>query len=333
MTTESVWQELEREPVSATGWVARLATPAPTTYPIQVAYEQSSGVRALLFPAEGVTMPRRAQWPECAGLDLHLVAIQGQKHLALKLRDRTTADVFSIVADDLVTRLAVVATGQSALTAIFNQLGRWQLFLTAARDVLGPERQRGLFGELLMAVSVIASRFGLSTALEAWKGASKAHQDFQFVRGAIEVKTSAAKQPTAVRITSERQLDNTGVGELFLHVYVLDERDVPSVTDSTGESLPSLIARIRHDVAGDVGAASRFEDKLLLAGWLDQHAMRYANRRWALRSEHTYRVQPGFPRIVESGLSKGVGEVSYLLDLAACEPFRVQLYAAMDALS
>jgi hypothetical protein len=333
MTTESVWQELEREPASTTGWVARLATPAFTAYAIQIAYEQSAGVRALLFPTDGVSLPRRAQWPECAGLDLQLVAIQGQRHLALKLRDRATADVFSIVADDLVTRLAAGPTGQAALAAIFNQLGRWQLFLAAARDVLGAERQRGLFGELLLATKVIAPRLGLTFALDAWKGASRAHQDFQFVRGAIEVKTSAAKQPTAVRISSERQLDDTGVGELFLHVYVLDEREVPSALDSSGESLPSLVARIRRDLAGDVSASSRFEEKLLLAGWLDHHAPRYENRRWAPRSQHTYRVQPGFPRIVESSLSRGIGEVSYLLDLAACEPFRVQLDAAMDALS
>jgi hypothetical protein len=34
----------------------------------------------------------------------------------------------------------------------------------------------------------------------------------------VEVKTTAAKQPQSVRITSERQLDDTGVGALFLHV-------------------------------------------------------------------------------------------------------------------
>lgn len=68
----------------------------------------------------------------------------------------------------------------------------------------------------------------------AWKAALAAHQDFQFSTGALEVKTTAAKQPQSVRITSERQLDDTGVGALFLHVVVVDEREVAAAGSTPG---------------------------------------------------------------------------------------------------
>lgn len=333
MRIERIWEELEAEPASSTGWIARLARPEPEVYGVQVAYLQASKTRALLCPVDGVVLPRRTLWPECAGLDLQLAIVNGRRHLALQLRERATADVFSMVAEDLVARLTPNTGAQAALTMVFNQLARWQLFLMAARDVLGVERQRGLFGELLLIASVIAPRMGWSAAVDCWKGANQAHQDFQFDRGAIEVKTSAAKQPTAVRITSERQLDDTGVGKLFLHVYVLDEREVSGELGSNGESLPGIIARVRAALSADVVAAARFEEKVLLAGWLDQHASRYENRRWKVRSEHTYRVETGFPRIVERELSNGVGDVSYLLNLAACEQFSIPEGAMMDCLA
>lgn len=332
MKIERLWEELETEPMAPTGWLARLANPQPTRYSFHVAFEQKSRARALLFPAEGVPLPHRTQWPECAGLDLQMVIVKGQRHLALKLRDPTTADVFSVVAEDLAARLVNVTDAGGALSTVFNQLGRWQLFLTASRDGLGAERQRGLYGELLLIATALAPRIGMVAATDAWKGSSGAHQDFQVPRGAIEVKASAAKQPTTVRITSERQLDETGVGALFLHVYVLDERDVAGATSTPGESLAMLVARIRGEVSRDVIAAARFEDKLLLAGWLDQHASRYENRRWTIRSHSTFRVSTDFPRVVERGLPVGIGDVSYELDLAACEPFRVTIDAMLDVL-
>lgn len=332
MEIEHIWEELETEPMAPTGWIARLANPQPGSYPFHVAFEQKPPARALLFPAEGTALPRRIQWPDCAGIDLQVVIIKGQRHLALKLRDQTTADVFSIVAEDLAARLVTVADAGSALSIVFNQLGRWQLFLAASREGLGAEQQRGLYGELLLLATTLTPRIGASAAMDAWKGSSSAHQDFQVPRGAIEVKSSAAKQPTAVRIASERQLDETGVGALFLHVYILDERDVPGAPDSPGESLAMLVSRIRGELSKDITAAARFEDKLLLAGWLDHHASRYQNRRWTVRTHSTFHVSTGFPRLVERGLPQGIGDVSYALDLAACEPFRVTVDAMLDSL-
>ena len=135
------------------------------------------------------------------------------------------------------------------------------------------------------------------------------------------MKTTTEKQPQAVRITSERQLDDTGVRALFLFVVILDERvtDVPGPAD--GESLPEIIAVLRQTLDSDPIARLEFDDRLLDAGYLDADAPRFESRRYSLRSEHSYCVEEGFPRILEQDLASGVGDVSYALALAACEPF------------
>lgn len=77
----------------------------------------------------------------------------------------------------------------------------------------------------------------------------------QVASGAVEVKTTTAKQPQSVRITSERQLDQAGIPWLFLHVVVLDEREVEGVHDSVGESLPGIVAALRKQLQATAAAA------------------------------------------------------------------------------
>lgn len=144
---------------------------------------------------------------------------------------------------------------------------------------------------------------------------------------------SAAKQPQSVRITSERQLDDTGVGALFLHVVVVDEREVPAGGSVPGQSLTALIADIRIQLSADLIALAAFNDRLLDRGWLDAHASRYEARRWTVRGERTYEVRRGFPRLVEADLPAGVGDVSFAVSLAACEPFAAPVPVMLTALT
>lgn len=149
----------------------------------------------------------------------------------------------------------------------------------------------------------------------------------------MEVKTTAAKQPQTVRITSERQLDDTGVGALFLHVVVVDEREVPTDGTAPGQSLSALIADVRKELTRDPIALAAFNDRLLDRGWLDAHASRYEGRRWTVRGERTYQVRCGFPRLVEVDLPMGVGDVNFAVSLAACEPFAAPVSGMVKAVA
>ena len=277
-------------------------------------------------------LPPRREWPECRGLELISVALGSQPHLGVRLRDPACADVFTALAEDVAPRVASASGAKQAAAELLGRLRRWQQFLTAARETLSIEAQRGLWGELHVLRTHLLPALGVSATVAGWNASAAAHQDFQFPGTAVEVKTTAAKQPQSVRITSERQLDDTGVGALFLHVVVVDEREVPAGGTAPGQSLPALIADVRAGLSADLIPLAAFNDRLLDRGWLDTHASRYEGRRWTVRVERTYRVRRGFPRLAEVDLPTGVGDVNFAVSLAACEPFAAPVPVMLKAM-
>lgn len=320
MNIEQLWHEMEEEGETNAAWLTRYARPQ-AGHPVLIALEQTTRARAFLVPVSREALPPRREWPECGGLELISVALESQAHLGVQLRDSAYTDVFTALAEDVAPRVAGAKGAKQAAAELLGRLRRWQQFLTAARDLLSVEAQRGLWGELHVLLTHLLPVLGAAASVGGWKASAAAHQDFQFSAGAVEIKTTAAKQPQSVRITSERQLDDTGVGALFLHVVVVDEREVPPGGDAPGQSLYALIDTIRAVLSSDPVALGCFNDRLLDRGWLDTHASRYEGRRWTVRGEHTYRVRQGFPRFVEADLPPGVGDVSFAVSLAACEPF------------
>jgi hypothetical protein len=325
MRIEDLWIELEREVQagSAATWLSRFALPE-TGIPILVAIETASRRRVLLLPSQSSPLPPHREWPQCRGLEVFSIALQGVPHLGVRLIDANFADVFTALAEDVAPRVAAASDEHAAVIALLDRLRRWQKFLTARSSEFSVSRQRGLFGELWVLQRWLLPGFGAGASVRCWRAPQASHQDFQLANGAVEVKTTTEKQPQAVRITSERQLDDTGIRALFLFVVVLDERvtDTPSASD--GESLPGIIAALRRglDVADSV-ARLDFDDKLLDVGYLDADGPRFESRRFALRSEYCFHVRDGFPRLLERQLSAGVGDVSYALALAACQPFAI----------
>jgi Putative PD-(D/E)XK family member, (DUF4420) len=150
-----------------------------------------------------------------------------------------------------------------------------------------------------------------------WKGTQKAHQDFQLPAGAVEIKTTLAKQPQVVRITSERQLDDSMVPLLFLEILALDARE------NSGETLPQMVASLRVKLATHALAQQQFDDALLAGNYLDAHSERYSVIGYTVRAEKLFRVWSEFPRLVENKLPAGIGDINYGLSVAACENFLV----------
>jgi hypothetical protein len=332
MTIEQLWQEMEAESGANVTWLTRFAR-SQTGYPLLVALEQTTRARALLVPVSKAALPPRREWPDCRGLELIAVALSAKPHLGVRLRDAACAEVFTALAEDVAPRVGSASGAKQAVAELLGRLRQWQQFLTAAREVMSIEAQRGLWGELHVLRTHLLPALGAAATVSGWKASAAAHQDFQFSGGAVEVKTTAAKQPQSVRITSERQLDDTGVGALFLHVVVVDEREVPAGGSAPGQSLPSFIAETRSELSTDLMVLAAFNDRLLDRGWLDTQASRYEGRRWTLRRERTYQVRRGFPRLMEADLPAGVGDVNFAVSLAACEPFAVPLSGMLASLS
>jgi hypothetical protein len=333
MKIEEIWRDLEREAAMGTApaWLMRNALPKPTRQ-VLIALETASKRRALLLPISLAEIPPKHDWPECKGLEVFSVALDTVPHLGVRLRAPEFADIFASLAADVAGRVADAPTGALAADVMLGRLRRWQKFLAAGAAGLSPERQKGLFGELHMLRNYLLPIFGPDHSVKSWRAPKASHQDFQLATGSIEVKTTAAKQPQSVRITSERQLDQTGIPALFLHVVILDERVIEDDKKTTGETLPEMEASLRALLKGDPLVEELFDDKLLDAGYLQVDVPRYVSRRYSIREELTSRVDGDFPRLVEQDLPNGVGDVSYALSLAACEPHEVSVAEMLAAL-
>jgi hypothetical protein len=247
-------------------------------------------------------------------------------HIGVILAEPRFADVFDALAVDLARRVEEASDAEGAVIALLGQLHRWQRFLTATAQGLEAAAQRGLWGELHFLGECLLPAIGPSEAIAAWTGPQGAHQDFQAASAWVEVKTTLAKQPHAVRITSERQLDDTHAPALFLRVLLLESHEAGP------DSLPARVAMLRSALEEAPGARENFEDALLSSGYLDRDAARYISPGYVVRRADTFRVGLGFPRIIESDLPTGVGDASYKLSLAACENFSVPLTALVSTM-
>jgi len=321
---EAIWAALQSATEQgAPGW--RLIRWSPKVgRSLFAGIEPGTGRRVVLLPLDGSEAPPVKRWPHCAGLDPVAVAVSGSTHIGVALKDYRNGDVFDALAVDLARRVESALTAKQAAEALLGQMMRWQKFLSSAAEGLRPMAQRGLWGELHCLAEALIPKYGVPKAVASWKGGERAHQDFQFEKGAIEVKTTIAKQPQAVRITSERQLDDRSWPTLKLHVLVLESHE------SSGETLPGLVGRIRGLLAATQATLDIFEEQLLESRYLDAHAQRYESAGYFVRNEHWFSVANDFPRIVEGDLDTGVGDVAYLLSLSACEAFRCDRTSALD---
>jgi hypothetical protein len=319
MQIEDLWKSLEEDAAAGktgtAGWLLRLARPAAAC-PLFVGVELASRRRTVLLKLPSNTMPSRRLWPRSKGLEPLAVAVEGNAHFGVALKEPRFADVFTALAEDLVRRVIEAATPETQARAFLGQLARWQKFLSASFEGLSEEAQRGLWGELYFLREHLLPALG-AAAVNGWRGGERAHQDFQFEPGAVEVKTTLAKQPQIVRITSERQLDDTTWPALFLNVIALDVRV------GSGETLPAMVSSLRASLLGEPAAQEQFEDELLAVGYLDSQAARYIERGYKVRSVHFFRVGPKFPSLVEADMPPGVGDANYGLSVAACKPFLV----------
>jgi hypothetical protein len=235
----------------------------------------------------------------------------------LLLTDPACADIFTALATDITQAVAASHAEPAGVAVLVERLRRWQRFLEeTGPSGLSPEAQRGLYAELWLLRDHLIPTVGPTAAVLAWAGPSRSAHDFELGPIAIEVKSTVAKQHQALRIVSERQLDDTGLDALFVfHLSLAAHRD-------TGESLPELVDHLRR-LAGPTAASQQLDDKLIEAGYLDAQRTLYVNPGYAIREANFFHVAVDFPRIIERDLRNGVGDVHYSVSVAECRHFLV----------
>lgn len=328
MSFKPVWSELEGGGApNSFGYVQRrlfpesgidlfLAVKKPANTRMLVLFVDRSAIRDIPELPAGRGVATRIQRSSSEGRE---VAVE------IALTDPRYSDVF----DALVIDVASAAADDLAVPAVEKVLGRlrrWQRFLEAHLEGLGPEGQRGLFAELWFLRNLLLDVVGENVAVGSWTGPAAANQDFQLRGVAVEIKSSIAKQLQSIRITNERQLDGTGIDHLFLFHLSLDARH------DSGETLPALVDSLKKQLAGNSPALDRFHESLLQCGYLDEHAPRYQNPGYTPRDWDVFAVTDTFPRVVEDDLPAGVGDIHYSISIAECRRHSVAFDVLKEAL-
>lgn len=245
-----------------------------------------------------------------------------ESFLEVILCDDSFSELFDVLVLDVASSASKVKTADSVPVTVADRIRKWRNFLKANRAGLSREAQRGLFGELTLLVA-LSKALDPHVAIAGWTGPTMEAQDFSYHGRSIEVKTTAQKKPVSIEITSERQLDTKTLQALFLCVVIID------VQNGYGRTLPDLVSEIRA-VAAQAGQNSTIEDLLLLVGYHDIHADKYASG-YSVKELLTYCVEPDFPRIVEADCPDGVGDIKYHLQLGAISSFRVSTEEMFEA--
>ena len=239
--------------------------------------------------------------------------------LLIQLHHTDCLGVFATLCSDLTSTVTREFSEKSALRIVLNQLEKWRtLFDRGLAAGLSPAEQQGLYGELhLLSRMIRRNSSDMAETVGYWVGCDKAMRDFQGEDWAIEVKTTATNGSDRLMINGERQLDDALLDRLFLYHLSVE------VSRKNGQTLNREIEDLRKALATDTIALHRFNTGLIHAGYFDEHASMYQDRCYKIRREQTYRISGNFPRIVEKDLRNGVCNVSYTINISACEGYEV----------
>ncbi|WP_165604728.1 PD-(D/E)XK motif protein [Mycolicibacterium elephantis] len=325
MIDPEIWRELASETADDGTVVRRRVLPA-LNHDVFVGERRPSRERVLWLDIreQSIGLPKRL--PSSRGLD---VGVDTGTRGVTKIRLSSTAEQGNPLFEELANDVANVLLrnpGQGAAVRVMERVIGWQNFFAQRGDEFGGGRAAGLFAELAVLRDVFISSLDPRVAVAAWTGPDPAIQDFQLGTVAVEVKSFRGSGPGRLTITSERQLETTGVLELYIAFLKLDQR-----RDGTGVSLMDTIDAVRTALASSTLAQDMFATKLLSYGWHDKFAAARIEK-YEIRSLEMFAVQPDFPRIVSSGLPMGVGGVSYSVDRSAIDEFLISTDEFADRL-
>ncbi len=237
----------------------------------------------------------------------------GKHMLLFKLLSNQHRDIFSILCEDLISSIAVVIDETRLVKELLNRFEKWKsLFDRATSQGLRVEEQRGLYGELFFLRKLLHKNSDFQIMVASWVGAEKQIRDFQYGSWGVEVKTTHGNNHQKILISSERQLDPSNLENLFLYHLSLE------ASQNNGESLNSMVQSIFALLNDDIVSLNRFRNKLLEAGYFTLHEYQYEGIGYFIRRDDFYKVEQMFPRIEESEIRKGVGDVKYSIIVSQC---------------
>lgn len=249
------------------------------------------------------------------GVEIQVLPAVGHSELVIILLENDLTDIFSYFIEDIIQDLIPVNDQNIALVRIASKINYWKrLFSKMTGDILTPQQQRGLYGELLFLNELLDLNTDKAFVINGWHGPIGANQDFWYNGIAVEIKTSKSNNPL-IKISNEYQLDSSGLENLYVQFYKLNEYQ------GGAETLYSLISNIRKQLSTDI--LIQFNEKLENLGVNTENEEEYNNISYSIGFERTYQITDNFPKIVRSNLNDALSAVSYEIEPKLCTEFEI----------
>ncbi len=286
-----------------------------------------TGMRSAYFCIGSHSVTKR--FPHWKGINIEVVKIPDygtdDNYVGMTQLPLSAGYIFEIVVEDLRLEMDKAASSNDALLVLTAVLTKWKEFFQADKDLLmSPERQQGLYGELLFLEECLGE-LGYSSVAH-WAGSSDETHDFYINSHAVEVKTTSVQAPYYAGISSEYQLDDHDIsGILILRFFALRK------SQSSGEKLQDIITRIRSKIADKDSILQQFNSKILKYGYLDE-AAEYYTAGYFIRDHYYFKVSDNFPRLIKRDMPNGVVDLTYSVGISQCIPFAADKKTVFDIL-
>lgn len=316
MKIEKIWQELETNKSLQSGLLYKRYSGniQPDVY---VALKAPENLRCIAAHVSSSSSFDVKIWDKFRDIKIQFLPDPkntNKQFLIVLLLNSQHKDIFSTLCEELINKVADISEENILVKELISRLEKWHLlFEKLGRQGLSEEAQRGLFGELYFLRKFLNRSVDKEFCINSWRGVEKAVQDFQFADWAVEVKTTHGKNQQKLYISNERQLDISIIPHIYLIHLSLEIRE------GFGESLNQIVLNLNNILSESPAAFSVFNLKLLEAGYFEHHSDYYEKTGYSIRQENIYKVTNDFPKIIESMIPPGVGDVRYSLVVSANE--------------
>lgn len=289
----------------------------PKGIPLIYAMDGNTGKRFLYFSADENVAEIM---PQCRGISIdkvHLYEYSPVDYFCQLSQNSEDEDyIYEIIIEDIRKNADELSDVQKMSARVSALLLKWKSFFAQEKSlILLPERQQGLFGELLFLKHLID--FLGTVSVSYWTGCDNETHDFYIKGNAVEVKTTSTKAPYKMHISSEYQLDDKEIeGNLLVDFFALRK------SSSDGNRLPELISDIRAKLEDNPLMRKKFDACLEAYGYFDGLEDRYTTG-YFIRENHTYCVKEGFPRIIRQNLAEGISGCTYDILISSCASFEI----------
>ncbi len=326
---EKIWQELENEHLLKSRLLYRRYSGAikPDVY---VAVKYPEKLRCIAAHLNSTIELPLKSWAKLRDIKIEILPDDKQpdkQFLLILLLENEHRDIFSILCADLITQVAGITNEAELIKLLILRLEKWGLlFEKIGKQGLSEEAQRALYGEIFFLRKFLLNISNPYFCINSWKGPERSVQDFQFSDWAVEIKTTCGKKQQKMYISNERQLDISIIPKIFLVHYSLEVRQ------NHGETLNDLVDNLLDMLSQSSAAYNLFRLKLLEAGYFDSQRYLYEEVGYHIRQENIYKITEDFPKITESQIPKGVGDVRYSIVISADKNWVLDEYTLFQSL-